>query len=153
MRSSTWASVEAALYATTRMPMRALSIRVSPPRVLLNAPPEAWPPVPRVSIPARGALGPRRPSGGRQHSLEGHPGPPLDLGVDGDLVVDLAVDQALEDPGQVGGVDPEHGRARADQGVEARDLLVRVGVGEPLHEVDLGGDPDGRTGRRGFDGP
>jgi hypothetical protein len=44
--------------------------------------------------------------------------------VDLNLVAHLAGHQALEDPGQVRRVDAGHGRAGADQRVEADDGLV-----------------------------
>ena len=73
--------------------------------------------------------------------------------VDGDAVDDPAGDQLLEHPAQVGGVDAEHGRARADQRVERLDRLSRVLGGQPLHQVDLGGDGEDRAGGGPFDRP
>ena len=49
-------------------------------------------------------------------------------------------------------IDPVHRRARADQRVERQDRLVRVLLGEAVHEVDLGADRDRRTSRRSLDG-
>ena len=53
-----------------------------------------------------------------EHPLEGDLGPLGGVGVDGDLVEDPVLHEVLEDPGQVGCVDAEHGRARAHQRVE-----------------------------------
>ena len=58
----------------------------------------------------------------------------------------VPVDEVLEHPAEMGGVDPEHRRARADQRVERHDGLAECLVGEALDEVDLGADADGRTG-------
>jgi len=44
---------------------------------------------------------------------------------------------------EVAAVDAEHRRARADQGVQGDDGPVRVLGGQPLDEVDLGGDGQG----------
>ena len=66
------------------------------------------------------------------------------LGIDDDLVHQLAPDERLEAPGQVRRVDAEHRRARAHERVERDDRLVRVVVREPLHHVDLGADADDR---------
>ena len=74
------------------------------------------------------------------------------VGVDHDPVTHLAGDEPLEDPGQVRGVDARHGRARADERVEADDRLVGRLVVETVHEVDLGGDADDRTGGGRVDG-
>ncbi len=52
----------------------------------------------------------------------------------------------------MGEVDPVHGRAVADVAVEEGDLLVGVGGGQPLHEVELGTDRPVRAGRRRLDG-
>ena len=68
----------------------------------------------------------RQRSGDRQHPLEGHPGPRGHLAVHLNPVAHLAGHQALEHPGQMGRVDAGHGRARADERVEADDRLVRV---------------------------
>ena len=38
----------------------------------------------------------------------------------------------------MGGVDPEHGRARADHRVQGHDPLVGVLCGQSADEVDLG---------------
>jgi peptidoglycan/LPS O-acetylase OafA/YrhL len=65
--------------------------------------------------PVRAELG---GSGDLEHPLQGHTGPLARFGVDGDAVAHLALGEPLEDPAQVAGVDPEHGRTRADQGVE-----------------------------------
>ena len=55
-----------------------------------------------------------------------------------------ALAEALEEPGEGGGVDAVHGAAWADEWVEAEDGLVRVFAGEAADEVDLGADgPDG----------
>ena len=79
-----------------------------------------------------------------QHPLERHPGPFGHVGVDLNLVAHLAGHQALEHPGQMRRVDAGHGRARADQRVEADHGLVRRLVVEPLDQVDLGGHADHR---------
>ena len=52
--------------------------------------------------------------------------------VDRDPVDDRALDQVLEHPAQVRGVDAEHRRARADQRVERHDRLVRGLVVQPV---------------------
>jgi O-antigen/teichoic acid export membrane protein len=57
-------------------------------------------------------------SGQREHLIERDPGPLRRVGVDGDAVDDLACEEVVEHPGQVGGVDAEHRRARAHQRVE-----------------------------------
>ena len=61
---------------------------------------------------------------------------------------DLAVDEPLEHPGQVAGVDAVHRRAGADHGVEAEDRVLRVLRREPVDHVDLGADGEGRRARR-----
>ena len=104
--------------------------------------------------PGRTAAGrPARRSDRGQHALQGHPGPGGGLVVDHDPVAHLALDQSLEHPGQVGGVDAEHGRARAHQRVEGDHRLVRGLVVEPLDQVDLGADADDRPGRGLGHGP
>src|SRR3712207_7037202 len=44
--------------------------------------------------------------------------------------------------------DAEHRRARADDGVQGHNRLVRVLGRQPLHEVDLGGDAEGGAAGR-----
>ena len=88
-----------------------------------------------------------------EHPLQGHPGPFGIDRVDLDLVHDVALDQVLQDPCQVGGVDAEHGRARADQGVERLDSELRVLGRQALHQVDLGAHADHRPGGGGVDSP
>ena len=74
------------------------------------------------------------------------------VGVDGDLVDDLAPRQVLQRPEDVGGVDAVHRRAGADDRIEAEDVLVRqLGV-EAVDQVDLGADCPGRPGGRRRDG-
>jgi O-antigen ligase len=63
-------------------------------------------------------------SGDGEHPLERHLCPLGGVGVHDDLVADVSVDEPFEDPGEVGRVDARHGRARADQRVEADDGLV-----------------------------
>jgi O-antigen/teichoic acid export membrane protein len=76
-------------------------------------------------VPAPGAPAVAR-SGDGEHPLQGDPRPPGHLGIDGDAVHHPALDEVLEAPGEVGGVDPEHGRARADDGVERDHRTVGV---------------------------
>ena len=73
-----------------------------------------------------------RAAGQVEHPLERDLGPVLGLGVDLDHVDDLAVDEGLQRPHEVRQVDPVHRRAVADGLVEEHDLLLRVGVREPL---------------------
>src|SRR5699024_8213720 len=49
--------------------------------------------------------------------------------IDRDLIDDLTVDERLEHPGDVAGVDPVHRRTRADDGIEAGDRVLRMLVG------------------------
>ena len=88
-----------------------------------------------------------RRSGDGQHPLQRHPGPCGHLAVDLNPVAHLAGHQALEDPGQMGRIDAGHGRAGADEGVQADDGLVGRLVVEALDQVDLGGHADHRPGR------
>ncbi len=60
-------------------------------------------------------------------------------------------DQGLHRPDEVRQVDPVHRRAVADGPVEERDVLVRVQVGQPLDQVELGADRPARPGGRGLD--
>ena len=71
-----------------------------------------------------------------------------DLGVDGDLVDDLAPCQMLQRPEDVGGMDAVHRRAGADDRIEAEDVLVRKFRVEAVDQVDLGADSPGRPGGR-----
>src|SRR5699024_2428272 len=64
--------------------------------------------------------------------------------VDRDLIDGLTVDERLEHPGDVAGVDPVHRRTRADDGIEAEDRVLRMLGGQPLDEVDLRADGEGR---------
>ena len=75
-----------------------------------------------------------------------------DLGVDGDLVDDLAPRQVLQRPEDVGGMDAVHRRAGADDRIEAEDVLVRQLRVEAVDQVDLGADGPGRPGGRRRDG-
>src|SRR5436190_1590528 len=43
-------------------------------------------------------------------------------------------------------IDPVHRRAEANRLVEVDDRLVRVAIGEPFHEVQLGADRERRAG-------
>src|SRR5215469_6783429 len=74
----------------------------------------------------------------RQHTLQGNPRPVGRLLVHLHLVDDLAVEQAFEYPGKVGGVDAVHGRAGADHRVEAENQLLRMFLRQAMHEVNLG---------------
>ena len=73
----------------------------------------------RSTNPTRGGR-----SGDGEHPFQRHLGPFGRVGVDGDAVAHLALDQALEDPGQVLGVDARHGRAGAHERIEADHRLV-----------------------------
>ena len=77
-----------------------------------------------------------------EHPLERDPRVLRRLGVDRDAVAHTTLDQLFEDPAKVGRIDARHRRARAYRRVEATRHEARVLVGEPLHEVDLGADPD-----------
>src|SRR3954453_10488813 len=63
------------------------------------------------------------PLGDVQHPLQRDAGPFGCLRVDRDAVDDVVVDEVLEDPAEMGGVDSEHRRARADERVEREHCL------------------------------
>ena len=56
-------------------------------------------------------------------------------------------DQVLETPGQVGHIDPKHGRAHADHGREEVDAFVGILLCQSIDQVKLGADPPGRARR------
>src|SRR2546421_7677559 len=83
-----------------------------------------------------------------QHLVKSDPGEMRGNRGNGDPVGYPPGDQFLQRPDQVGQVDPVHRRAIADRPVEEADLLVRVGIGQPADQVELGADRPLRAGRR-----
>ena len=63
-------------------------------------------------------------SGDGEHAFERHLGPFRRLDVDRDRIAHLALDESLENPGQMLRIDPRHGRTGAHEGIEADDSLV-----------------------------
>ena len=89
----------------------------------------------------------------REHPLERESRRVGDVVGHRDAVDDATRDELLEHPREVARVDAVHRRARAHDGVEAEDRVLRVLGGEALHHVDLGADREGRAGAvRGLDG-
>ena len=61
----------------------------------------------------------------------------------------LPAGEGLQHPRDVAGVDAVHGRAGANHGVETEDLVLRVLIREPLHQVDLRSNGERAAGRSG----
>src|SRR5262245_53971840 len=80
-----------------------------------------------------------------EHPIERDLGPALRIVGDDDLVVDVTLEQALEDPEQVVRRHAEHRRAEATEWIERHDRALGGDLlGEPVDEVNLGRDrPDG----------
>ena len=97
---------------------------------------------------AAGGSCPPSSSGDGEHAVEGDPGPLGRALVDRDPVDDRAVDEVLQHPAQVRGVDAEHRRAGAHQRVERDDGLVGRLLVQAVDQVDLRADADDRP-RRG----
>src|SRR5699024_1358575 len=136
------AAASAAL--TTRSIWAVVSMRV-PPRGSRDGSgrrrspggPAAAPP----SSPPRGGAGRRGLDG--QHPFQGPAGRLGDVLADADAVDGLPLQQRLEHPGEVAGVDAVHRRAWADDRVQAEDGVLRVLGGQALDQVDLGADGEG----------
>ena len=84
----------------------------------------------------------------RQHPFQGEFGVPFDVVRHGDLVVDLAFQQPVQHPKQVGRVDAVHGGTGAGHRVQAEHGFIRVVDRQPVDQAKLSTDPPFAT-RRG----
>src|SRR3989304_3376680 len=91
------------------------------------------------------------PSGPTPHPPPGPPGPASRLLPYFDAVHHPPGHQVLQHPAEVLRGDAEHGGADADVGVERNHELVRVLLGQAVHQVNLGGPrPLGARRARGY---
>src|SRR6266566_1923316 len=75
-----------------------------------------------------------------QHALQSYSCPIDYLVINNYLVDNLAFDQSLKHPGQVGRMDAIHGRTGADNRVKAEDELFRMCFCQAMHKVYLRSD-------------
>src|SRR6266446_7978800 len=81
---------------------------------------------------------PKTSSSKSEHALQGDSSPLGCFFIDNYLVDDLAFDQSLKHPGEVGWMDAVHGGARADNRVEAEDELLWMFLCQAMYEVNFG---------------